>query len=320
DRGDQFFLRAGADSTGVQTFKYGTAVRDFGGAIIYTDRGDLDVGAFDATSKTVRLKVAISKLNAILTAAGHPTLGHGSILAGLRGQAFTNAQGNNVKLDSTRGGTQFRLNRPPVAADDGYSLNEGSTLAVPAPGVLANDSDPDGDPLSAILVSGPAHGSLALTPDGTFVFAPNPGFSGIDGFTYRASDGNDDSGVANVSLTVFPRAGSIPDGGGVPGTPLTISAAGGNLTLTWGSSCRTGDTDYEIYEGTLGAYSSHTQKFCSTSGATTRTFPQPPGSTYYLVVPRNTAREGSYGRASDGTERPQGNNACVPQAIAAACP
>jgi Big-like domain-containing protein len=320
DRGDQFFLRASTDASGIQTFKYGTSVRNFDGSVAYTDRGDLDDGAFDATSKTVILKVAVGKLNTILTAAGRPTLGHGSILDGLRGQAFTNAQGNNVKLDSTRGGTQFRFNRPPAAADDGYGLSEGSTLAVPAPGVLANDSDPDGDPLRAILVSGPAHGSLALAPDGTFVYAPSAGFNGIDGFTYRANDGNDDSGVANVSFTVFPRAGSVPDGGSVQGTPLMVSSAGGNLTLTWGSSCRTNDTDYEIYEGSLGVYYSHTQKFCSTGGQTTRTFPQPPGSTYYLVVPRNIGREGSYGRASDGSERPQGNTACVPQAIAAACP
>jgi hypothetical protein len=99
-----------------------------------------------------------------------------------------------------------------------------------------------------------------------------------------------------------------------------VSAAGGNLTLTWGSSCRTSDTDYEVYEGTLDAYYSHTQKLCSTGGATTATFPQPPGSTYYLVVSRNPACEGSYGKASDGSQRPQGTSACVPQLIAAACP
>jgi len=117
-----------------------------------------------------------------------------------------------------------------------------------------------------------------------------------------------------------PSAGSVPDGGGAPGTPLTVSAAGGNLTLSWGASCATPDTDYEIYEGTIGIYYSHTQKFCTTGGATTRTFSQPAGNTYYLVVPKNAVSEGSYGRASNGSERPQGSAACLPQQIALACP
>jgi len=117
-----------------------------------------------------------------------------------------------------------------------------------------------------------------------------------------------------------PAAGAVPDGGASPGTPLTVNAAAGSLTLSWGPSCATADTDYEIYEGTIGSYYSHTEKFCTTGGATTTTFPQPSGSTYYLVVPKNTVSEGSYGRASSGSERPQGSAACLPQQIALACP
>jgi len=261
----------------------------------------------------------VSRLNDLLTAAGHPVLAPGSILAGLRGQAYTNAQGNNIKIDSTRGGTQYRFNRPPAAVADGYSLDEHFTLAVPAPGVLANDTDPDANPLTAVLVSGPAHGSLVLNPDGTFVYTPAFGFSGSDAFTYAASDGIDTSS-AIVTLAVVAAAGAVPDGSDGSGPPLQVSASDGNLTLTWGSSCRPTDTDYEIYEGTLGHYPSHAPRVCTTGGATTFTFPAPAGSAYYLVVPRNAAREGSYGRAGDGSERPQGLDACLPQAIAPACP
>ncbi len=320
DRSDQFFLRTSTDSSGVQTFTYGTTVRGFDGSITYTDRGAADSGAFDAASKTITMKVALSKLNTILTAAGRPILQRGSILAGLRGQAFTNGQGNNVKIDSTRGGTQFTLNFPPAAVNDSYDANQDRALTVGAPGVLANDTDLDGDPLSATLTGGPSHGTLMLDPGGSFVYTPGPGYVGSDSFTYTAGDGLAVSGVGTVSITVYRAAGVTPDGGGVPGTPLTVFASGGNLTLTWGSSCSTTDTDYEVYEGTLGDYYSHTQKFCSTGGAVTSTFPQTGESTYYLIVPRNAAREGSYGRASDGSERPQGGTACVPQAIVAACP
>jgi hypothetical protein len=320
DRADQFFMRAGTDPTGATTFQYGTAVRNFDGSIAYSDRGVLDAGSFDSAAGTITLKLAVSRLNDLLTTAGHPVLAPGSILAGLRGQAFTNAQGNNVKIDSTRGGTQYRFNRPPAAADDGYLVDEHFTLAVPAPGVLGNDTDPDANPLTAVLVGGPAHGSLVLNPDGTFVYTPAFGFSGSDTFTYAASDGVDTSGPAIVTLSVLATAGTVPDGNDGSGPPLLVSAADGNLTLTWGSSCRASDTDYEIYEGTLGSYPSHAPRFCTTSGATTLTFPAPAGSAYYLVVPRNAAREGSFGRASDGSERPQGAEACLPRAIAPACP
>ncbi|MFH1723230.1 MAG: LamG-like jellyroll fold domain-containing protein, partial [Elusimicrobiota bacterium] len=71
-----------------------------------------------------------------------------------------------------------------------------------AEGVLANDSDPDGDPISAVLVSGPSDGALSLNPNGAFTYTPNPAFSGTDGFTYKATDGLAYSEAANVSIAV----------------------------------------------------------------------------------------------------------------------
>ena len=69
-------------------------------------------------------------------------------------------------------------------------------------GVLANDTDAERDPLSANLVSGPAHGTLVFNSDGTFQYTPSQGFYGSDSFTYRASDGLGNSNVATVNLTV----------------------------------------------------------------------------------------------------------------------
>ena len=75
----------------------------------------------------------------------------------------------------------------------------------PAPlGVLANDSDPDGDPITAVLVSGPAHGTLTLNANGTFSYRPNLGWSGTDTFTYKVTDGTAESSPATVTLTVNP--------------------------------------------------------------------------------------------------------------------
>ncbi len=94
------------------------------------------------------------------------------------------------------------INDAPVAVANSYSIPQGGTLNISAPGVLGNDPDADGDTLTAILVSGVAHGTLALNADGSFTYMPTAGFSGADSFTYKANDGTVDSNVVTVSLTV----------------------------------------------------------------------------------------------------------------------
>ena len=96
------------------------------------------------------------------------------------------------------------LNHLPQAVDDAYQVDEDQTLSIPAPGVLGNDSDSDGQPLTAVLLSDPAHGTVALSPDGGFNYVPQPDFNGSDAFTYAASDGSDASNPATVSITVNP--------------------------------------------------------------------------------------------------------------------
>jgi VCBS repeat-containing protein len=93
-------------------------------------------------------------------------------------------------------------NQAPVAAGDAFSTPEDTVLTVPAPGVLGNDADPDGDPLTAALVTGPSHGSLTLNANGSFTYTPAPNYAGIDSFTYRASDGTLTSNLATVSISV----------------------------------------------------------------------------------------------------------------------
>ena len=89
-----------------------------------------------------------------------------------------------------------------MANDDNYSVNEDGTLNVSAAGVLANDTDADGDSLSAALVGGPAHGSVTLNADGSFVYTPTPLYFGTDTFTYQANDGQTNSATATVTITV----------------------------------------------------------------------------------------------------------------------
>jgi hypothetical protein len=111
-----------------------------------------------------------------------------------------------------------------------------------------------------------------------------------------------------------------------PPLQVTRNLVTGDLTLTWGASCLASDTDYAIYEGSLGSFYSHTAKagFCSTGGAPTATFadPAPAHGFYWLVVPRNALREGSYGESFSGScggERPVGIVQCLPQELGT-CP
>jgi VCBS repeat-containing protein len=98
--------------------------------------------------------------------------------------------------------TVSAVNDAPTVAADAYSTGEDTALTVAAPGVLGNDSDPDGDSLHAVLGSGPSHGTLALNADGSFTYTPAANFNGSDSFTYRASDGRLESNLATVTLTV----------------------------------------------------------------------------------------------------------------------
>src|SRR6185436_10379607 len=75
-------------------------------------------------------------------------------------------------------------------------------LVVAAAGVLSNDTDADGDPLSAVLVTGPTHGTLTLNANGSFTYVPVTNYNGADSFTYRASDGTLNSALTTVSISI----------------------------------------------------------------------------------------------------------------------
>jgi VCBS repeat-containing protein len=104
---------------------------------------------------------------------------------------------------STSAAVQQNVNGPPVSDNDSYATTEDNALVVDAAnGVLDGDSDPNGDALTAVLQSGPSHGTLTLATNGSFTYTPAANYSGPDGFTYRASDGLLSSSVATVTIAV----------------------------------------------------------------------------------------------------------------------
>ncbi len=226
--------------------------------------------------------------------------------------------GNGMGGDDFQRNFSVSGNTPPVALDDFYSTRQDDRVDEPAPGVLGNDHDGDGDPMTAAWVSGPSSGTLTLNPDGSFLYEPLPGFFGDDSFTYQAFDGRDLSNVATVWITVTPAPGYVPATMRV-GKSVTTP---GNLELSWSASCSSSTVDYAIYEGTIGSFYSHKMKDCSDDGGdlVEEISPQAADS-YYLVVPMDSAVEGSYGIDSDGLERPRAAPAdrCLPAQTLGGC-
>ncbi|MCA1683912.1 MAG: cadherin-like domain-containing protein, partial [Actinobacteria bacterium] len=120
----------------------------------------------------------------------------------------TNGDGSWTDPDTGRVVLDWRVldGTSPVAGDDTYSALERTPLVVPTPGVLANDTDPNGDTLAAGSPSDPAGGSVTVGPDGSFTYTSDAGFSGLDTFTYTVSDGNGGSDTGRVFIDVAPTS------------------------------------------------------------------------------------------------------------------
>ena len=114
-------------------------------------------------------------------------------------QAFDGIAYSNVATVSI---VVYPGNAAPVAYGESYGVAENTTYAIGAPGVLSLDRDQDGDPLTAVLVTGTSQGTLTLESDGSFSYTPPTNYLGSDSFTYYATDGQLDSNVATVTFTV----------------------------------------------------------------------------------------------------------------------
>ena len=153
------------------------------------------------------------------------------------------AETRMLRLDATAaGGGKLHVvgpNATPIASDDSYAVAVNGKLTVSAAaGVLANDSDPDGDPLTICTDShliphsqllAPANGTVSMNPDGSFTYIPRPGFVGVDQFTYCNEDFANACASATVSVTVG-KADLLP--GFVANGSAAAESAANTYTLT----------------------------------------------------------------------------------------
>lgn len=160
---------------------------------------------------TALLAGAVTSGNLALNADGSFTY---TPQADYAGGASFDYVANDGALDSNVATVNIEVtpvNDAPVAVADAYSVDQDLTLNIPAPGVLANDSDVDGDSLQALQQASVTQGSLSLAADGSFVYTPNADYSGPDSFTYVASDGSGgSSAVTTVNITVNAAANVAP--------------------------------------------------------------------------------------------------------------
>lgn len=182
---------------------------------------------------------------------------------------FTYIAGNGV-LTSNAATVTITIvanNQAPTAAADSYTATEDTALSVGAgTGVLANDTDPNGDTLTASVVTNPSHGTLSLAANGSFIYTPNANYSGTDSFTYRASDGSLTSGTATVTITVSPvndAPVAVADSyNATRNTTLTVAAASGVLA-------NDSDADADTLTATVVTQVSHGTLSLNSDGAFT---------------------------------------------------
>jgi hypothetical protein len=181
--------------------------------------------------------------------AGNLTLNNDGSFTYVPGEAFDGRDTFTYKLsdgwDESNVATvriaDSAVNQAPVAGDDDYQVAKNTQLVQTSPGLLANDTDGDGDPLSVLPGRNPSKGTLKLSPDGSFVYSPTIGFVGVDSFTYSVADSLGVTRTATATITVGNLQPTAVDDQAItqPGKAVTIAVAandddadGDPLTIT----------------------------------------------------------------------------------------
>lgn len=196
------------------------------------------------------------------------------------------------------------VQHPPLAVSDSMTTTEDTAVAI---SVLANDSDPDGDPLTVIAVTQPLSGTAVINPDNSVTYTPAADVYGQDSFSYTISDGHNGSSTALVTVTITPvndapwvvddiintpedtpvTFNALANDSDVEGDALTITALTqpGNGTAVLnadGSITYTPDADFNSNDSASG-YDSFTYTVSDNQGASSS------GTISILVEPVNDA-------------------------------
>ncbi len=230
--------------------------------------------AVAVTEKDAYSNVATGSADSVTVAfglnPGNATLGGTTTEVSMSGVATfgdlsVNKAGNGYTLVAGASGLSSATSQPfdihddvPAAGADADTTLEDTPLSVAAPGVLANDKSPAGNPLTAKLVTGPSHGTLVFNADGSFTYTPAANYNGSDGFTYESTDGTYTSAPTPVTLTITPvnDAPSYTAGGNV-----TSLEGAGAQSVSWATSVSAGPSNESGQTLTFTVTSTNTSLF-----------------------------------------------------------
>ncbi|MCP3395145.1 DUF4082 domain-containing protein [Bradyrhizobium sp. CCGB12] len=267
------------------------------------------------TTQNTALTVAASALLANDSDPNGGTLSITGVSGAVNGSVSFNSQTNTVTFTPTtgytgaasfsyaisdgQGGTATATvsltvntvtNQQPVANNDsGYSTTQNTALTIGASSLLANDTDPNGDPLTITGVSGAVNGTVSFNVQTNVVtFTPTTGYTGAASFSYAISDGRGGTATATANLTVTTPTVSLFSASNTPAVLSDPDAAQVNLGVRFTSSAGGTISGIKYYKGT-GDTGTHTGSLWSSTGSllATATFTNETSSGWQTVVFNN---------------------------------
>lgn len=184
----------------------------------------LNDGDPDGDSLTTSIDTQPANGNAVANLDGTVTYTPNPGYSGLDSFVYQIDDGNGGTTTGNVSITIFAGNQAPIAVDDNFNVAADVTTNLT---VLANDANPDFDPLTITILTAPSNGTTSVNPDNTIAYTPNGGYVGNDSFVYLLDDGNGGTDTATVNLVVF--VGNVPPNANVDfattieNVPVTIN-------------------------------------------------------------------------------------------------
>ena len=197
------------------------------------------VSATDAESDPLTASVVTNSSHGVLALNPNGTFTYTPNLHYVGADSFTYKVSDGILTSSTGTITLTVVDSAPVAYTNYFTTAAGQALnsaTTPAYGVQYLAYDADGDHLTSQPVAQPAHGTLVMNSDGSFVYTPNSGFSGLDMFTYDDSDGVLTSNVATAYVYVGSQSGITSRGTPQPPTAPEGTLISNDEVLSWSFS------------------------------------------------------------------------------------
>jgi gliding motility-associated-like protein len=196
-------------------------------AVVYLVNGSTSITltGSDADGDALTYILITQPAHGTLTGSGNTyTYAPGANYNGLDSYTFKVNDGNVDSNIATVSLTASFTNHPPVANDQTVSVNVDEDVSKV---IVVVATDLDGDPLTYVIVTPPAHGTITGTGP-NYTYTPNLNYNGTDGFTFKANDGTTDSNVATVNIIV----NAINDAPVANNQSVTVQEdASGSITL-----------------------------------------------------------------------------------------